>query len=289
MVSYDGDKTHQQIDKWKVWVLGCWFVEWLLLFLFTRFACWKARCGEAAWASWVLLPAYETAIMMKKAGLLLWLISFGFVPDRISSTTDSVKMALGTTAIGFGSWLYAFTYGTVLYVMCSQSAGTIAFYRAISLTVLMSLVSAIISYFELACVKNEQIVDLQLRHNSSVSQWPSFGGHGPSSLNTAVPGIKNVAAGGQKTLWAASDFWTATIALTLGIICMILLCTNQWRPRQPWLAAGLLSMFVSLQYLSYFSHWESVGEFFSFNPLILFGVLECPLKYYVMLLESRVT
>ena len=59
-------------------------------------------------------------------------------------------------------------------------------------------------------------------------------------------------------------------------------------PRQVGLVAFLYAMFVILLFATYLSTWTSVEIAFGFDPALLFGVIEMPLKYYIMLLDSRV-
>ena len=48
-------------------------------------------------------------------------------------------------------------------------------------------------------------------------------------------------------------------------------------------------LFVVLSFGNYFADWPAVQSAFGFNPTILFGIFELPIKYYIMLLDSRVS
>ena len=268
-------------------VLCTWLAEWLLAFGFSRFARWKARQGDGdKWALYALLPAYEGAIVFKKIALVAVLLLTGFEHNGFSTAAESAGSAVAFAVNWFAVQLYAFTYVTVLYVLSARSAGTITLHRAIGTTLLLALIVGSIQFFDAAGPKNQSIVKQNSAHNTSIPRWPSFGGDGYSSLTTSAPGIDQIVIGTKSS--AAIAFWVAVAAALLGVIGTVLACTNLWRPRQMGLAAALLAIFAATNVLSYCSLYETVFNALGFNPYILCGVVEMPLKYYILLLDSRV-
>ena len=123
-------------------------------------------------------------------------------------------------------------------------------------------------------------------HNTTFAEWPSFVGDGPSRLSTSVP---EYGTEFSVLYFSVIYFWTGLAAGILGVIGMgfisVKLCPP---PRQVGMVAVLYAIWVILQFASYFASWTSVQIAFGFDPALLFGVIEMPLKYYIMLLDSRV-
>ena len=85
-------------------------------------------------------------------------------------------------------------------------------------------------------------------------------------------------------------FWVATLTAILGTIGALIACTKpEWHPRQFRLAASLFTLWVATLFLGHLATFNWVKNAFGFTPLILIGMIEMPLKYYIMLLDSRVT
>ena len=127
------------------------------------------------------------------------------------------------------------------------------------------------------------------KFNNTIVQWPSFGETGYSSFTTSVPGIDTFKW--DKTLgrgFAAVDFWLGVTSAVLGIIGTALVCTNWCRPRNIGLVAALYAMFMFIRTVGYLGFQIEVKDVLSFYPFVLLGTLEMPLKYYIMLLDSRV-
>ena len=62
---------HTLVILLRLWVCLLWLAEWLLALGFSRFARWMARRGGGEkWASFALLPAYESAMVFKKVGVV---------------------------------------------------------------------------------------------------------------------------------------------------------------------------------------------------------------------------
>ena len=276
-----------------IWVILIWLAEWLLAFGFSRFAAWKAsHSGEDAWASWALLPAYEAAIVFKKLALVMWLVLAQGRPPDFSSEASSAGFAVVIAGIITALSLYNFAYVTVLYALCARSAGTVTFYRAIGTTFVLALIVGAIVFFESAGGFNLYIVQYNAEHNTTIPLWPSFGGEGPSRLTTSVPGYDQLLQFGYLSLYSticAMAFWLGLAAAILGVIGMLLISVKLCPPpRQVGLVATLFAMFVIMQFGSYFSNLVCVNNALGFSPLILFGVMEMPMRYYIMLLDSRV-
>ena len=241
--------------------------------------------GGAAWASWALLPAYEASIMFKKVGLVIWLVG--------SQAVSSLPPYAASTAVAyavsdFAGWIYNFTYFTVIYVLSAQSAGTVTFRRAIGTTFMLALVMAVIDSLEHAGYVNHRMVSENTIDNATRHLWPSFGGDGPSGLSSSVPGHREIDKHHHAD--AAMNFWLGTTQITLGVITAVLISFKLLpHPRQLGLVTVLYSLLVTIQILEYLSFWHTIARVFGFNPFVLFGVVEMPLKYYIMLLDSRVT
>ena len=266
-------------------VMCVWLGQWILALGFSRFARWRARNGGGQlWARRTLLPAYEAAIVFKKIALLALMVSPGFKDFDVSSESASIGTAVYCVLTGIGLYLYSLTYVIVLYVLCAHSAGTSTIYRSVGLTLTLSLVMGAIWFFEFAGWVNEQI---QAQNTTTVPLWPSFGGVGFSGLVTAVPGIGN----DKHADWqpgTANVFWLGALLVLLGLIATILVCTRQWRPRQLGLATALYALFMAQNVTLFFSQRGVVVDALSFTPYILVGVVEMPLKYWVMLCDSNV-
>merc|ERR1711871_1122956 len=58
-------------------------------------------------------------------------------------------------------------------------------------------------------------------------------------------------------------------------------------PRQPQLFTALYVLFVITGIADYFSMWYSAYTAFGYNPMVLWGAIEMPVKAYIMLLDSR--
>ena len=194
-------------------------------------------------------------------------------------------MPLAQLLVCVAVWLYQFTYVTVIYVLCAKSAGTATLYRAIGTTLVLALVVGAIGFFEYAGVSNDRIVEYNSAHNTTFAEWPSFGGEGPSRLSTSVPGYGTAFVNPFSALY----FWSGLAAAILGVMGMGLISVKLCPPpRQVGMVAVLYAMFVILLFATYLANWTSVINAFGFDPALLFGVIEMPLKYYIMLLDSRV-
>ena len=271
------------------WVVVSWLVEWTFAFGFSRFARWKAsRQGGEAYAQWALLPAYEAMILFKKAGLVILLVlHYQMENPHIESGAWS---PISIAAMRFGTWVYKLTYVTVFYVLWAQSAGIVTLRRSMGVTLMLALVVATINFLEMAGHFNFKVVKYNTEHNTTFSLVPSFsGGVGYSSFTTSVPGVMTEVKGMNSGI-AAMSFWVALTASILGVIGIGLTSIKAYPPpRQPALWVALYALFVTLKWIEFFCMWTSVQDAFGFNPLILFGVVEMPFKYYIMLLDSRVT
>ena len=289
------DAFVKSANNGNLWVCLLWLAEWLLAFGFSRFAGWMtSRGGGAKWASFALLPVYESAIVFKKIGLVVVIVGNAvlFILP-VGSDLNPVVYLIADLA----SSLYQFTYVIVIYVLCAKSAGTVTLYRAIGTTLVLAFVLGAIEFFETAGYDNISTVEYNSAHNTTFAEQPSFGGEGPSRLTTSVPGYGteyrlNVINGdthGGTTILATLSFWIGLAAAILGVVGMgligVKLCPP---PRQVGLAAALIALFVILQFGTYVSIWTSVHNAVGFYAWILFGVAEMPLKYYIMLLDSRV-
>ena len=126
--------------------------------------------------------------------------------------------------------------------------------------------------------------------NTTHALWPSLtaGGVGPSGLTNTAP--QTYSRFPIQCAFHANIFWI-TIVITPAVAALLgLSVTAGWLspPRAPRLFTALCVLFVVFCIGNYFAQWPSVQSAFGFDPLILFGIFELPIKYYIMLLDSRV-
>ena len=89
---------------------------------------------------------------------------------------------------------------------------------------------------------------------------------------------------------SVNALWSAILSSILGTIVALTACTKrEWHPRQFRLAASLFTLWVTSLFLCYLCTLNWVTTTFGFTPYLLVGLIEMPLKYYIMLLDSRVT
>ena len=284
------DALEQNTTGFSSLVCFVWLTEWLIAFGFSLFARQMARRGEFEGekrASFALLPAYESTIAFKKIGLVVMMVEdalYGTLPFG----SDLQPVALLLTFVA--NWLYVFTYVTVIYVLCAKSAGTATLYRAIGTTLVLAFVVGAINFFEYKGFFNVRIVDNNSAHNTTFAEWPSFGGKGPSRLSTSVPGYgTEFSVSYFRGDLTVTYFWIGLAAAILGVLGMGLISVKLCPPpRQVGMVAVLYAMFMILLFATYLANWTSVINAFGFDPAQLFGVIEMPLKYYIMLLDSRV-
>jgi len=270
-------------------VLGVWLGQWGLLVAFSLFARFMARYDER-WAEWCLLPAYDCAIVFKKMGLVLMLVSIGWGSTEVSADSK----------FGFGAWmsffvavsaqiLYQFTYVTVLYVLWAPSGGTRTMLGSIATTLVLAIIAGLLATFNYAGDINMAIQYANTEYNTTYWLWPSFtgGDHiGPSGLTVqATPQVEY-----SDESWAAAQFWLFIMQAAVGAVLGLGVIARLWSPpRQPRLFAALYVLFLLTAFGNYLAYWQAVKDAFGFNPLVLWGVIEVPVKYYIMLMDSQVS
>ena len=117
----------------------------------------------------------------------------------------------------------------------------------------------------------------------TLSRWPTYG-----------PTIITIVAVGANDDWSMDPPYTAVtwwllICWALCVPTCAALAYHQfgWQPRQPYLAAGMWALLVVVRMVDYFAFSNTVYDAFGFNVQVLCGVLEMPIRYYIMLLDSR--
>ena len=275
------------IHSYTIPVLCTWLGQWMLALSFSRFARWRARSdGGEAWARWALLPAYEAAIVFKKVGLVVLIVVTGFVSTDITSESASIRTAVSWAIFFFSARMYKFTYVIVIFVLCARSAGTTNMYRSVLLMLALSCVVSAVTFFEFSGVVNEEIAATNTALNGTVPLLPSFGGMGFSRFMTIVPGRTEYAY--PSNVFPPTFCWLALVLIATAIIGTILVWAKCWCPRQPRLATALYVLFFVVIVLEYFTQWNVISTFFGFDALVLVGVIEVPLKYWLMLCDSNV-
>lgn len=275
---YDASVLKYEVSIFNRWVCLAWLATWGLVFGFSRFARCRARHkGGGAWAEWALLPAYECAILLKKVCLVLVTASYGFGFMQIENMVNHrVSTVLALSWRGFSYMLYTCTYIIVIYVLWAKSVGTVTLYRAVAVSIAVTVVTATFGFFSSLQSINEFTMRYKAMHNITVPQWPS--------LNLKAPGQDQL---DSKSL-AIASFYAGVASTILGVILVALIKMQILHaPRQKTLTACLYALWTMYMFLCYFSCWKSIRHFFGFYPTLLFSVVEGPLKYYIMLLDSR--
>jgi len=241
---------------------------------------------DERWSEWCLLPAFDWAIVFKKVGLVLAITCAGFVTDH------SFVGWLGNFLQFVSILLYQFTYITVLYALWAPSGGTRTMFRAIASTVVLAFLVGLLATFNLGGYANELIEADNEHHNGTKTLWPSLTAGGVGDSGLTVYATPHAAIGGTVNNQATQSnfFWTAIGEAAVGVVLAVGVALGWWsRPRQPALFVALYVLFVMTAFANYFTQYESVTEAFGFSPLVLWGVIEVPVKVYIMLLDSRVS
>ena len=282
---YDGDGAVSEMDDagYDYYVEIVWLAEWGFAVCFSLFARWRARSGEEGWESWCLLPAYDWAIVCKKLGLVLTIVMSGF------NTEYSFGGWVAKFVKLFSMYLYQFTYITVLYALWAPSGGTRTMVRSIAMTIGLAVFVGLMATFNEGGYVNSSIEDSNTAFNTTYSLWPSFtaGGIGESGLTSnaspvcCTPGYSS---------GAANYFWVAIAQVVVGCILALGVAAGRLSPpRQPQLFTALYILFVMTAFADYFTLWTSVYNAFGFKITVLWGVIEVPAKYYIMLVDSMVS
>ena len=227
------------------------------------------------------MPAYDYAILFKKAGLLVYIVAAGITDPEPECCEPAAALFVFVSRLG--CFIFLFNYAGVVSILCSQSVGLYAQWRALGITFATALVSEVLVFFEAAGVYNISIDDYNNAHNTTISHWPNFGGDGVSVITSSAPqpssqevvSAADVPAGTGTLVyktWTATNFWMIVAVVAVGAIGLAPVAVGRWHPRQPRLAAAMYAMLLISVMVNYFSNWTSFSDTFSFDPLLLFSV-----------------
>lgn len=285
---YDDLQTDLRYASWfNWWVLAIWCFQWVVALGFSRFARWTVQHGgRQLWASRVLLPVYESALVLKKVALLTMILTAGFSPDFTNNYSTGSFFAL--YAHVFALKLYDATYVAVLYVLYAESAGTVTLWRAIAATITVAVFNSILVTFEETGDVNLWISTYNNEKNTTMALWPSFsGGVGPSAFVTSAP-MPSKHVTGRFIADIGVAFWLCVGEAAVGAVALAVYAAGRWQPRQPRLFATMSVLMFSMSVWNYCWFWQSLKSVFGFRPFVLLAIIEMPFKYYLMLLDSKV-
>lgn len=277
-MSWDGAEASAK--GYDYYVLMFWLLEWGFIFSFSLFARQLARGGHEKWQQWCLLPAYDCAIVFKKVGLVLIILMSGLKFDF------GFGGWMASFALCFAVFLYQFTYITVLYALWAPSGGTRTMVRAIASTVVLAFFVGLLTTFNAGGETNTVLSASNTLQNTTYAYWPSFtaGGVGESDLTTkGTPQVPILFPA-----VSAIGFWVFIAQVVVGFVLGVAVAAG-WLspPRRPALFSTLYVLFVLTASFDYFTSWISVMDAFGFDAMVLWGVIEVPVKFYIMLMDSR--
>lgn len=87
--------------------------------------------------------------------------------------------------------------------------------------------------------------------------------------------------------YTAVTFWMLVLFFAVGLCSIALGRSGRFHPRQPGLLLGVWVLLLVVRVGDYLAFYVPVYLFFRFNPQLLFGIIDMPPRYYIMLLDSR--